>query len=307
MSLLNTRWKIIDVGRVIQMKKKIVSCILLASLSLSLFSCGSKKTPEVKIVDSPIHRLEVGDASRLTFDGLSKVGGGTINNGTGETDSTGKVLSYGNNGSEINLCELTLLNHDDTKYYEVIGDDVIYNGVMYVGLNKVLSDITCPYDKRDMINFIVKSLTPSHYAMIAIVYSDHDENMTAMPIDQVLENEWDNYTVIKNKYGGQKVWWQIDLYNPITQDKSASLYGGDKYVLYRGDRGELKVDLAKVAYKKPEITDIPKYIQEILDGYKDYDGTIIMSETAGLTQEEFHKFFDIDQTEEEWINSGVLG
>lgn len=290
------------------MKRKILLGIISASLALSLFSCGNKETPKVEVVDNPINRLDVGNATRVTFDGLDSEETGTINGGTGTVDNTGKVLSYGNNGHEYKLCELSLVNHDDTKYYQVIGDDVIYNGVMYVGLNKSLDSIQSPYDKRDMINFLTKALTPTHYAMVSIVYSDKEEGRTAEPIDQILEENWDLYGTIKNKYGGGKVWWQLDLYDPVTNAKSASLYGGDKYVLYRGDRGELKVDLATLEYKKPEITDIPTYLQDILDGYKDYDGRTIMSSAAsGLSEEEYHKFFDIDKTEQEWIDSGVLG
>ena len=184
----------------------------------------------------------------------------------------------------------------------------MYNGVLYVGLNKALNDIKSPYDKRDFINFVLKALNPTHYAMITVVYNDHDPNTTAMPLDDVLEEESDVYSTIKSKYGGSKVWWQLDVYDPVTNNKSASLYGCEQYVVYRGNRGELKVDLAKLQYKQPEISDTPEYIQNILDGYKDYDGSTIMSSAAaGLSEEEYHKFFDIDISEEDWIKNGVLG
>lgn len=285
------------------MKNKFIAGMLIASLSLSLFSCGEKPQPKIEIKDTPLHRLDLGDASRITFEGIDDP-----NAVKEKPSSTGDILGANNRGQTINLCELTLSNHDDTKYYEVVGDDIIYNGVMYIGLNRSLDIIKSPYDKRDLINFLIKAINPTHYAMVSVVFNDKDESSTSLPLDQVLEGEWELYSKIKNKYGGNKIWWQLDLYDPVTEKTAASLYGGDTYILYRGDKGELKVDLAKLEYKKPEITDTPKYLQDILDGYKDYTGKSIMSSVIdNLSEEEYQKFYGNTLTEQEWIDSGVLG
>ena len=251
------------------MKKRILKMLALVCASTCLFSitgCSDKnKKTEVIIQDAKIDRLGV-DANtvKLSYESVAELSvDENSNNGTVKISDNGEVLSYGNNGKSLGMGEVVLSGNDKSEYYIIDNEDIIYDGVRFVGLNTALDNCKAPYEKNNMINFIVKTFNPQHYIIDCTYENDElDDDNTSVSVDASLQVEYNGYASVVNKHGGKRATWRINLYSDNDMRLRASLVGCDKYILFRGEKSVANIDMNALEYKKPRFTDIPDYLLE---------------------------------------------
>lgn len=274
---------------------------------LSLTSCKDKNTEQKLIIkESKINRLSLdSDTLRLNYDTVDEMSvDKDANNGTIKVDNNGKILSYGNNGKSLTMGELILTGEDKTEYYIIDNKDIIYDGVRFVGLNEVIESCKSPYEKRNLINFIVKTFNPTHYIIDCTYESDEidSDNMNSISVNDSLAIEYNNYAGIVNKYGGKKAVWRINLYSDNDMRLRASLVGNDRYIIFRGDKATATIDMAKLEYTKPRFMEIPDYLKESgTQETPDQQETPTTQEkpVETLTQEEVVKLYEDENSNEE--------
>lgn len=163
-----------------------------------------------------------------------------------QTGSSGYTTKFG-------YSQLNLINQDTTEYFEISGDDVIYNGVTYLGLNKALDSIEYPYDKTTIINFIVKTYDPMGTTVDVCCTIADDEGYVdgwTMSMDYSLSDSWDGYNNLKEQYG-KIVKWELMLADHETFDRQSYMYGCSDYMIYLSYTSGEIIDMSNFEEIKP--------------------------------------------------------
>ena len=288
-------------------KARLLKITLLVTVSVGLFGitgCKDKnKEQEVIIKETGINRLDLsGNIMRLQYSNPVELGiDESDNNGTVKIGEGGKVLSYGNNGKSLGMGELILTGNDKTEYYIIDGNDIIYDGVRFKGLNEALDKCKAPYEKQNMVNFIVKTFNPPHYVIDCTYENDEldTDDMNSVSVDASLEAEYNGYASIVNKYGGKRATWRINMYDDSNMRLRASLVGNDKFIIFRGDKNVANIDMESLAYVKPRFFDIPEYLIE----NSDTNENNVSSEGSDTETYEITEFTDVPVDEADLYSS----
>lgn len=236
------------------MKKKLSLVIITAIAIMStMTSCGNKETTDTTeptlnefTVDKYVAKYpkydhindyddhDYGDRKNTSDNQESK----SSSDSKDDTDTKG----YG-------MAELEITGEDNTQYYKIDGDDIIYGDVRYRGLYKAIKSCKQPYGENTFLNFIVKTYNPEADD-ITVMYYNEDEPETVKNLSQGiaddLRNNWDGYTFLKTKYNTD-VKWMLFIYETESGGRQARIYGCKEYLVYAGSSGVLEVNMS--AYK----------------------------------------------------------
>jgi hypothetical protein len=239
----------------IKSKLSVLLSVMILSSMLSLTGCknddvvetnNSQLGGELSLSKSAVHM----DRSDL-FLSNSTSEGGSVNSNTSVQKEEKDDRVY---DTKAELTELIMEGSDDTTYFEIKGDDIIYDGVTYLGLNKIIEEFPHPYDNTSVINFIVKTYEPMGKRVL-VTGNLGDENGYvsgwSMGISDDLEMNWDGYSVILEKYG-TKARWLISLCDSETYDRKTTLCGNKDYIIFLGAEGDTAIDMNELAKIKPE-------------------------------------------------------
>lgn len=174
----------------------------------------------------------------------------------GNFNPNGVVEQEGNDAyvTKFGYSQLNLENQDTTEYFEISGDDIIYDGVTYMGLNKALDSIEYPYDKTTLINFIVKTYDPMDKTVgVDCVIADDDGYVEgwSMGLSDSLADAWPDYLSLKEKYG-KIIKWKITLADYETYDRQSYMYGCSDYMIYLSYTSGETIDMSDFEAIKPE-------------------------------------------------------
>lgn len=158
---------------------------------------------------------------------------------------------------KVDVGEIQLENTDGSVDYIVEGEDIVYNGVRFKGLNTALNSVASPYDINTFINFVVKTYSTTE-ANVNVTYSIDSENSSDdgegvgayIGLHESLMADSTDYQYIYNKYGVE-VDWQI-LLDSGKNEEFGMLYGCNDYVMYQGV-GNLVIDMNKFDSGAPEV------------------------------------------------------
>jgi len=215
---------------------KVVTLLLSIITLISLSGCHKK----VDVEDETINKFELNELSERK----ERVDEEEVVDTTNTADITNS------SDKEAELAELELLGNDDSQYYAQVnnGEDIQFGAVTYIGLNKAVDSIKQPYTKRQFINFIVKTYNPTRNKVLISYINEEDPDtvpeLMSMTISDSLNLNWDGYSALLNKYG-MKAKWMLTLCEADTYERSAFLYGCDKYVIYLGSNGIVQIDMDK--------------------------------------------------------------
>lgn len=159
---------------------------------------------------------------------------------------------------KVDVGEVQLENTDNSVDYIVEGEDIVYNGVRFKGLNTALNSVASPYDINTFINFVVKTYSTTEasvnvtYSIDSEASSDDGEGVGAyIGLHESLMSDSADYPYIYNKYGVE-VDWQI-LLDSGKNEEFGMLYGCNDYVMYQGV-GNLVIDMNEFDSGAPEVT-----------------------------------------------------
>jgi len=146
-----------------------------------------------------------------------------------------------------------LENEDTTEYFQVSGDDIVYGGVTYMGLNKALDSFEYPYDKTTLINFIVKTYDPMD-VNVEVTYTIADDSGNvegwSVSLDESLEEAWSGYANLREEYG-KPVKWTMTIADYETFDRQSYLYGCSDYMIYLSYTSGETIDMSNFEEIKP--------------------------------------------------------
>lgn len=169
------------------------------------------------------------------------------NAGNSTSSSTSREDEYIFIPSELpqaNVGTISLSGKDLSTDYTVSGDDIVYEGVTYQGLNKAVNSIRTPYDKVTFTNFIVKTFTPKS-DKVFVTYINEEENtgwQASTTLDAELSMSWDGYNSIRDRYHSVAV-WSLNLRD--NGGKVADIIGNTDYMLQGTTNKDIVVDMSK--------------------------------------------------------------
>lgn len=155
--------------------------------------------------------------------------------------------------TKFGYSQLLLENDDTTEYFEVSGEDIVYGGITYLGLNKALDSIEYPYDKRTLINFIVKTYDPMDTQVQVNCIIADDEGYVegwSMGMHDSLADSWPDYLNLVEQYN-KIVKWEITLADKETYDRQSYLYGCSDYMIYLSYTSGETIDMSNFEEIKP--------------------------------------------------------
>ena len=164
--------------------------------------------------------------------------------------------------TNIEHSEIFIKGENEQAVYEVIDNKHIkYNGTMYNNLYTNVNSMETPCKKEQFINFIVKTYTNKTNSTInTVLTSDnsglYEENeqfagdSQGKTIAEGLREVWPKYNSIRNKYGTD-VKYQLLLYQGANNNM-ATLYTCKEYIIYRGNSGDMVVDIDKLGGENDE-------------------------------------------------------
>lgn len=245
-------------------KLSLIAILAMTITTIGLTGCKSDDTPQVsksykslELSGIAMHRdrgdviVSESDIPNQVIDEEDK-----SDNVGGEFNPDGLVEQPGNDGykTKFGYSQLSLENKDTTEYFEISGDDIIYDGVTYMGLNKALDSIEYPYDKTTLINFIVKTYDPMDKTVeVDCIIADDNGYVDgwSMGMDDSLSDAWPDYKSLKDKYG-KIVKWEIILADYETYDRQSYMYGCSDYMIYLSYTSGEVIDMSNFENVKPE-------------------------------------------------------
>ena len=244
--------------------KKLGVGIILAIMAIGLTGCKDEDSG-LKVVDS-YKTLELTEIARHRERGNIRVTeADSPNNTVGENDKSDNVGSnfnpnqvveqLGNESyvTKFGYSQLLLENADTTEYFQVSGDDIVYGGVTYMGLNKALDSFEYPYDKTTLINFIVKTYDPMD-VNVEVTYTIADDSGNvegwSVSLDESLEEAWSGYANLREEYG-KPVKWTMTIADYETFDRQSYLYGCSDYMIYLSYTSGETIDMSNFEEIKP--------------------------------------------------------
>jgi hypothetical protein len=146
----------------------------------------------------------------------------------------------------ITVGELAISNQDTSEDFEISGDDIIYNGITYKGLNEALNHMEYPTDRTTFINFILKTFNQTTNNVVYCncvndVEEDLKEDSTNLDIDVQLD-ESEVYRQIKAAHNNEPAIWTLSIWSDIT---AGSIYGCSEYLIYNGTDSLYEVDMSQ--------------------------------------------------------------
>lgn len=154
---------------------------------------------------------------------------------------------YEVNEPQVNLGEIKLENSDDSVYYEVSGNDIVYNGVVYKDLYYNVQHLQLPCDINTFINFIIKTYDTNSNEVDTLYVNDTEASSTesddvgaSISVDESLRDS-DYYLQLVEKYNNVAK-WRLML---IDENDMGILYGCESFILYNGGNGVTEIDMNK--------------------------------------------------------------
>ena len=256
------------------MKKQLVLAIL--AVSMCLTACGNKSTvdyynntftaPQISVDNSTVRHSEVSKTTN-TSDSNTNTSESTVDNSTETLTNNNQAYFsndlnhdpeiakqkelerqlFGDNYSAA-ISEVTLENTDSSVNYEIVGDDIIYDGVTFHNLFPAVTAVQTPYDTNTFINFLIKCFDTVGQKDVYAFYS-RDEDMLVEGDDagapmttSESASELKGYQEIKDKYNAD-VTWSLSMNTPDNSN-SVTLYGCGSYLTYQGMK-PLTVDMSQ--------------------------------------------------------------
>lgn len=139
---------------------------------------------------------------------------------------------------------ISLVGKDLSTDYSISGNDIVYDGVTYQGLNKAVNSIKTPYDKVTFTNFIVKTFTPKS-DKVFVSYINEEENtgiQASTTLDAELSMSWEGYKTVRDKYNSVAV-WSLNLRD--NGGKTADIIGNKDYMLQGSVSKDMVIDMSK--------------------------------------------------------------
>lgn len=281
------------------MKKQLVLAIL--AVAMSLTACGNKSTvdyynntftaPQISVDNSTVRHSDVNNTTSSS-ESNSDNSESTEENNTGATTNNSQAYFsndlnhdpeiakqkelerqlFGENYSAA-ISEITIENVDNSVNYEIVGNDIIYDGVTFHDLFPAVTAVKAPCDTNTFINFLVKCFDPMGLKDVYASY-ERDEDLVAEGEDvgapmttSETASELKGYQEIRDKYGAD-VTWSLGL---RTQDNSnsVSIYGCESYLTYQSMK-PLTVDMSQFDTSEFDKTDTPE--TEETQGTEETDG-----------------------------------
>ena len=235
-------------------KKTVILLAALASITM-MSACGNKDDTG-EMVEPSLNEFVVDDAvvpyvknRHITDYNTKSTDEKSDTTKTNTNSDSNKDSNQNQNAEGYGMAELEIVGEDNSQYYTVDGDDILYGDVRYKGLHKAVLKCAQPYGENTFLNFIVKTYLPEAKD-ITVMYYNEEEPETVKNLSQAisddLRNNWDGYSFMKTKYGTD-VTWMMFIYETETGDRQARIYGCKDYLVYAGSSGVLEVNMS--AYK----------------------------------------------------------
>lgn len=270
------------------MKKHLVLAILAVTV-LGLTACGNKSTvdyynntftaPQISVDNSTVRHSDVNNTINNTESNSTTLES-TAENNTGATTNNNQAYFsndlnhdpeiakqkelerqlFGENYSAA-ISEVTIENVDNSVNYEIVGNDIIYDGVTFHDLFSAVTAVKAPCDTNTFINFLVKCFDPMGTKDV-YTYYDRDEDLVVEGDDvgapmttSETASELKGYQEIRDKYGVD-VTWSLVL-RTRDDSNSVSIYGCESYLTYQGMK-PLTVDMSQFDTSVFGKTDTPE-------------------------------------------------
>jgi len=153
-------------------------------------------------------------------------------------------LDYGT--PEYNTSEIQLDNNDESINYEIVEDNIVYRGITFIDLYKIVNSVEQPYELNTFINFLIKTYDSHGETVVYTSLQTDSEGEVGVDIGSAItisESLYDRegYTEIVEKYNGDEAVWSICLYT-YGGENEHNVYGCKSYVAYNGS-SDLVVDM----------------------------------------------------------------
>ncbi|MBO5388938.1 MAG: hypothetical protein J6A59_12580 [Lachnospiraceae bacterium] len=177
--------------------------------------------------------------------------------------------SYDVSDPSIHFGEINLENSDTSRLYEIAGNDIVYNGVIYKDLYYNVQHLQLPCDMNTFINFIIKTYSTTSDKVLTYYVNDTeiDETLSedigaAISIDEELR---DNklYIELTEKYNDIAK-WSLSLYDEDSLGSSGILYGCESFLLYNGGSGVQSIDMSKYDFTLGKEANTVEYTEELI-------------------------------------------
>lgn len=223
------------------MKNKIKT-VVLTSLIISMSLCACSKQDTQTENSGYVSKFEV-DSSTIKNDDIWN----TYSIQTSEYEDTNTDVV----DPSVLVGEIEIENKDNTTYYTLEGNNIVYGNTTYTDLNSNLDKIDLPCDKNTFINFIVKTFDTDSNTVNTYCSNDNEEvevaengeMSTSISLDNGLSDS-DEYIKIKQKYGGEPITWSLTLID-IENNTEGVIYGCSKYLMYNGSSEYKQVDMSE--------------------------------------------------------------
>ena len=213
--------------------RKIIATLILGSL-IALSGCADTESPEYQ------------DGIRdFNVENTAKVNSNTADDNNSSTVHKDNTQNY--DTPELNIGLLEIIGDDKSTDFEVSGNDIIYNGVKYIGLNSAIKSIEIPYEKTTFTNFIVKTFNPSSSIVRVTYTNENDKNapQASFSIDEEMKHNWEGYESVKESYE-EPVVWTINIEEATAnQGRLAVLTGCKRYIIQNNMSKTLSIDMSK--------------------------------------------------------------
>lgn len=228
--------------------------ILILGMCLLVTGCG-QATDEIKQVEYKAPIFELDDKSIKDADENKYI----KSDNNIQKDNEANYVNY-------RASEIILVGSDKSVNYSVDGTDIVYKGVRFKNLYRLVTEIEQPYEVDTFINFLIKTFNAHGNTEVNVeLYKDNnDEYQVSVDGGAPLTlhdslSDYDGYTQISNKYNDKAV-WNLSIYIG-NREHLASLYGCKSFMLYNGT-ATLEIDMSKFYRIKEDISNETETTEE---------------------------------------------